>query len=768
MAGTTQGVEQSIQSLRKSGEEHGIFNGDIETAMSAFLDALRLLDSFKVEEDVNKNFLHAKILYDVAEMKSMLREWDDAYNMFREALEVLERNCFVNADNMKKSLLLLDIYRGLSISDSQRNKTYEEMNTWDMKALSLLRQFEIKKPSDNEEDDSQLQYLKATFLNHQSIGEDPHKQLSLYAEAIKILREVIAKFPNNLYFKQRLAHLYRNQGLTFKTLRKLEESRNAIERAIVICTDLILQKPMAPIFYNELYRAYHALVGCLEARPEIKHINSHESCLLAANEGAAKALSRLVEILPSVSRYWNCLVDILLNISELFEKSNEPKKELATLVRARECAEKSVNLLRTSDSDKDDANNTKKADLLVHQYDLVRVLLCHANFLYKNKQYEKSLSLYDHVHEIYTESILCHPDCMKEGDFYMDKCARALRNAYDCAKQADVIHRAEFFITQAVEVGRKMTSRIHKQYQATSLHTLGCLHLEYKRYQDAMKCFQETLSFIEPLHKQYPWHYFLITSYASSHDGLAQVYQALGDKESEIQHRRIFLKAHADLHGNDVMKWWGEVATLIPTAGCNHANDIHNNTTVCVKDDDHQGEQHFSVNLEKLRDKCKWNNLPPTKVFTLRCFFPQNNGGTFQDYSVYITSGIPGKDPLENQARILKEDSAGVIPLNCRIAFRKLHALALKNTVSFQELCAYAFDENNHKEDTPKSNGKDENKSQHRHHGGTLGRDECCICMEVLGVDDSDTLSCGHGYHYNCILQWADRNSFCPLCRTAL
>jgi hypothetical protein len=46
---------------------------------------------------------------------------------------------------------------------------------------------------------------------------------------------------------------------------------------------------------------------------------------------------------------------------------------------------------------------------------------------------------------------------------------------------------------------------------------------------------------------------------------------------------------------------------------------------------------------------------------------------------------------------------------------------------------------------------------------------ECIICMEKIEKREC-RLNCGHGYHYNCIKEWAyDRqNNTCPQCRESI
>lgn len=42
---------------------------------------------------------------------------------------------------------------------------------------------------------------------------------------------------------------------------------------------------------------------------------------------------------------------------------------------------------------------------------------------------------------------------------------------------------------------------------------------------------------------------------------------------------------------------------------------------------------------------------------------------------------------------------------------------------------------------------------------------ECCICRESMDGRRKSKLSCGHGYHRNCIREWMRNKRECPLCR---
>ena len=43
--------------------------------------------------------------------------------------------------------------------------------------------------------------------------------------------------------------------------------------------------------------------------------------------------------------------------------------------------------------------------------------------------------------------------------------------------------------------------------------------------------------------------------------------------------------------------------------------------------------------------------------------------------------------------------------------------------------------------------------------------DECCICLENIYNNNYSVLSCGHKYHFNCIMDSIKIKSTCPICR---
>ena len=54
------------------------------------------------------------------------------------------------------------------------------------------------------------------------------------------------------------------------------------------------------------------------------------------------------------------------------------------------------------------------------------------------------------------------------------------------------------------------------------------------------------------------------------------------------------------------------------------------------------------------------------------------------------------------------------------------------------------------------------------HHESDQSSDTCAICLGEDNDDDMTETRCGHTFHSNCLRQWAQRASTCPMCRAAI
>lgn len=75
------------------------------------------------------------------------------------------------------------------------------------------------------------------------------------------------------------------------------------------------------------------------------------------------------------------------------------------------------------------------------------------------------------------------------------------------------------------------------------------------------------------------------------------------------------------------------------------------------------------------------------KSFGIPCDF----GGQKQTILFYIGEPNPEQHPIHFQATWLSSNKGGVVPADIMDSIQKLHELAMKHNVSFEELCYYAI-----------------------------------------------------------------------------
>ena len=82
------------------------------------------------------------------------------------------------------------------------------------------------------------------------------------------------------------------------------------------------------------------------------------------------------------------------------------------------------------------------------------------------------------------------------------------------------------------------------------------------------------------------------------------------------------------------------------------------------------------------------------KQFTVPCDF---KGGKKLPVTFYIGNPSDQSSPLHFQAKWLSEKKGGSVPEDITKSFAELQKIAIRNRVSFEELCHYVIDELNNK-----------------------------------------------------------------------
>lgn len=51
----------------------------------------------------------------------------------------------------------------------------------------------------------------------------------------------------------------------------------------------------------------------------------------------------------------------------------------------------------------------------------------------------------------------------------------------------------------------------------------------------------------------------------------------------------------------------------------------------------------------------------------------------------------------------------------------------------------------------------------------STGEESCCVCMcDIEHKDVAIKLPCGHEFHEECVMQWLDHRTTCPICKVTV
>ena len=345
--------------------------------------------------------------------------------------------------------------------------------------------------------------------------------------------------------------------------------------------------------------------------------------VLSALTNEASSITQFLKFVPSAVKCWDRLTMIYIDTAQLQEQMRNKTAALETLNLALDSAERSVQLPHESSFE--------------FYFNFTRALAENGRILFDMKRYKAAIPFYVRVEDIFSNHIVDHEKA-KDDEFYYEQFSHIMITAYRCATEMNDKSHSFFFVTKAIEIGEMMDTRKGKIYLTKNMNNLGDFHLERKEYKKAIDMYRESLKIITPLFTKYRWHFFLGLNFCSVHRGLAKAFKAVNDDFSESYHRRELLNYQADLHG------------IIELSGSQNDSII------------------------QLREKC--NHIPVTKSFKLK-----NSG-----HSVYILPSIPGKNPLEDQARALEEDYGVKIPDNVKEYCNKMSDQSVDNKTCLQGL----------------------------------------------------------------------------------
>mmetsp|Transcript_27371 Transcript_27371/g.75458 ORF Transcript_27371/g.75458 Transcript_27371/m.75458 type:complete len:798 (-) Transcript_27371:1539-3932(-) len=548
-----------------------------------------------------------------------------------------------NFTSINLAVLEADIYRCLSVVDYRQGN--DEHQKWDEQGTVILQNAIATEPNN-----PKAKSLLSLFLSYKitTANVDSEEAVRDCEKAIDFLGELYeqnADSPDHELHARRLSVVLRLSSYAFRDVGRFEEATEAVRGALEIIKVLCNQRPRAPIHLFELFHCNCALAEHLEA------CDDDDRFVLDARIEAAAALNRLTEMLPNVPKYWRSLCNTLIDVADLQERgrgdvtvdqNHHDTQALQTASRALHAANQCITCMSST-------------PIFEDYVEYARALLERGRHTYIQKRYEEALPFYEQSLNVYRKSILPNPRARREDEFYAELALRSMQTASSCAVCGENRDKGIWFLQQAREVGQHVKLRKNKLLYAMILVELAELHYKEKEASKACGILIELLDWIIPYTELYPWHASLITVYGEARVLLAKCYESTGDHVREASNRRKYLEYATRKHGRDYSEWTDQESDL-------------------NKDE-----------LERLRAVCE--RVPPVKKYRL----PVKKSGQVSWITIEIGSAIEGADPLEDQARLLREDYSVEIASDIRESFRKIHALALQNNVPLTELCDYAL-----------------------------------------------------------------------------
>lgn len=634
-----QSILQQALAYRQTGVDRGLYGGNVLDALKAFKAAQNILHQTTVCEPIVSQALVETLIAET-ELYIQLCDWDTAKQVLIRALAVHE-SC-KPACRVTAKVLLADLYCCLSVVEHNMSNAaaYQE---WDKKGAELLQEA-LKEDPDN----IMAQSLYGLFLSYQTSDEqDGVVCLELGRQAVETLGRLHTQDPTNRTHALRLACALRLASLGLRTHGQPEEAATAARGALDLATQMTERYPTAPRCLVELYYCHLAVAELGE--------NTRDDCraIWASRQAGAEALIRLTSIVPTVARRWRNLSSNIREMAVLQERMGNMETAWNTAVRA----------LRASETAVACANQGWDEDL---EY-AVCLLEC-GRLGYHADHLDDALGYYERAYSVYSEKVLTDPKGADEEEFYAEQLARSMYTAHSCAKQVDQEEKALNFLRKCCAAAQSLKIRKNRVMHACHLHDLAKHLTTMDRREEAITLFSGALERLEPLYRKYPWHFTVGICYRDCNLGLAKCYQQMDSEvEKELAHRRAFLTFQGRLHGKDYSEWLQS----------------------------EQDEDISNVDMEELRDVC--SSSPGIKKFNVKC--RSEDGKTVTSHTVFVASAIVGRDPLEDQARVLLEDHGVKIPEDVRESVRKLQELALRNNMSLQDITEYALSDSSNDDD---------------------------------------------------------------------
>lgn len=460
--------------------------------------------------------------------------------------------------------------------------------------------------------------------------------LALLEESGKYDRMILAETPNAPEAVSNHGLTLINKAKLLKMMAKHEEADAVYKEAIIEGQRAVNDNPKVSRFQWLLADALKARAQFLSSRGKFEDAEKEylESCTM---------LEGLVASVEDRPQYAAALIENRIALHHYYRGSKEGKKDLAAA---------QAQLKEAIETTKKAVERFPKDTNLCYQFALAHNQLGSI----ESDQSKDTLAL-----PWFRQAIdLYKTHCLRTGtlqdSFQQADVLSWLESAKESAKKLNYEDEILRLANEALEIGKECPTNAGKQALSGILNARADVQKKRGKIKDSISDYEMSLKITRPAWEKAKWHWYLHQSVAGAYYQLSELYQKEGNLDDEVRARQEWLRI------------WGGPLQSYPTEG--------------VIDPDPAPSKELA---EKLR------TIMAVKKGMKRFTVPADFDGVKHPFHVYFMDVLWPKDPLEDQARWLKEERGGIIPEEVRESFRKLHKIAHENKVSFMDLCVYAL-----------------------------------------------------------------------------
>lgn len=630
--------------------------GSIESQVGSLEDAkqkLKRADEI-LAKLVKSNPDHADYLYNHAKVKIELanthwgaHEWHAAAPHLERAQTILTRLVDRDGTNRKYRESLGKTYNMLGNVRRNIASREEAIDAYD-KSRKIFRSL-------LSEDPNNIHYLRSLSAPYHNLAliEKSRKNyelaLELYKKSGELDQKAISLGSRSTLLASNMSLLAQNRGDALKALKRFKEAGAAYAEGVDRARAVVKANP-------SVHRYRYSLAWSLTSQATFLKSQKFFATSRKLLKEADKILTDVIAHDSTNPEYAQRLLSARASLASLDEAEKKYREAIARYRRIIQYGESLA---------------SRFTDAPAIHYRVADAAKQIAERHIRDKEDKQALLLLEKANGIYFDHVL---SSKTDGarDSHIFAFSQTVEQALNCMERLNrPASDLQNLLDKALPYCRQGEWRETKQNTVLMLNRKGKLLAAAGRVDDAIEAYREGARIAEPLLKKYPWHFYLRTGLSGACRKLAELYRKKRDFKNEVLVSRRYLEVWTKpKHDVDISSY------INPRRGTSEREAIRIRRFIAVK--------------------------RSMKKFTIPCDF----GGVTAPFDVYITSTPPDVHPLGDQAKWLWEERGGKIPQPVMDSFRKLRDLAKKNKVSFPDLCVYALNSANKKNNKQKTKSK--------------------------------------------------------------